>query len=215
MKLPKTFCPDKDLEDTIARLLRGEKIPTDEGFNIFAGAEVFLKKQNSDTNFLDKYVLAQNIAKDLDYGWDDLDFYAKGMIMDHMDSCYLGFYLSALTNKIIKKTQTKSLSPNNDKLWGVGAFMSQGSLYVKNSVSEYAGYRMKGGSMVIQGFAWGHLGCEMKGGSLYLNGDCDDYTGKGMQGGLIWVFGNIGRKTGLDMANGVIRAHGSIADISK
>ncbi len=107
----------------------------------------------------------------------------------------------------------------SDRLDGVGAGMTGGTLTVDGNVGDGAGTGMRGGRLEIRGNVGGMLASGMKGGIIHVTGSAGDFLGAvsaghrfGMTGGNVIVDGNIGARAGDKMRRGLILARGTAGE---
>jgi formylmethanofuran dehydrogenase subunit C len=94
---------------------------------------------------------------------------------------------------------------------GIGAGMTEGSIFVENDVGMHAGAIMTGGRLIIDNAAGDWLGAEMKGGYIEVRREAGNQVGaayrgsrRGMTGGTILCRGSAGDELGLLMRRGLI-----------
>ena len=114
---------------------------------------------------------------------------------------------------------TLTISGGSDRLDGVGAGMTSGTLILEGDAGANAGLDMKGGKLEIHGSTGSYLASGMKGGIIHVTGNAGDYAGGvasgrrfGMTGGSVIVEGDIGARAGDKMRRGLILARGKIGD---
>ena len=107
---------------------------------------------------------------------------------------YLGYYLTALVNNIIRPHDTITLHLNNS-MYALGAGFSRGNLVlVKNDnypIGDKVGFYMSGGNLKVVGHTGDSAGCFMSGGNIHITGHTGYHLGDFTLGGLIRVDGNI------------------------
>lgn len=114
-----------------------------------------------------------------------------------------------------------TISGSSDRLDGVGAGLTSGTLVVEGDVGANAGANMRGGKLEIRGSAGPYLATGMKAGIIHVTGNAGDYIGGvaaghrfGMTGGSVIVDGNIGARAGDKMRRGLILVRGKTGDAS-
>lgn len=105
-----------------------------------------------------------------------------------------------------------------ERVKGIGAGMSAGSLFVEGDVGMHAGAEMAGGRLEIRGDADDWLGVAMTGGEIRCRGRAGHHVGaaypgarRGMRGGTLLVDGPVGDGCGAVMRRGLI-ATGGVGD---
>ena len=105
---------------------------------------------------------------------------------------------------------------SSDRLDGIGAGLSAGSITVEGDAGGYLGRGMRGGRLRVTGSAGPWAAAQMRGGTIEVAGSAGDYLGgalpgemRGMNGGLVLVRGNAGDRAGDRMRRGVIAIAGN------
>lgn len=184
MRIPGLFIPEhKSLEMKTQELLtkkprrRGESPALKE---LLHGCEIFLKKQEN-TDILKKYDIALRATIGMKYTKHDIEKLA-GKIGDHYrDELFLGFYLSALINRIITEKDHITL-PLDTELSGLGSHLERGKVEVEWSAYSETGDCMTGGELIIQGDTTSFTASYMTGGLLKTR-KMIDYACYFMKGG--------------------------------
>jgi len=194
MKLPKTFRPEKNLEEKTAQLMDDshviDRYSRVRVKNLLKYCDEFLKvAEEEDARRSNVYNLAKNFARDLDYTMLDVEELAKRLKDTFFGNCCQGFYLSALINKIITDDKPVILNPVGN-LDGLGAYLQKGSLVVHGKIGMYLGYGMEGGNIEVHGDVCAGAGYKMKGGIIRVEGNTMR-LGYEMHGGEIYVNGHI------------------------
>ena len=111
------------------------------------------------------------------------------------------------------------IQSDSDRLDGIGAGMTRGTLIVEGRAGAYLGQGMRGGELRVSGDAGIFAGTGMTGGVLRIDGDAGDFLGaaipgdrRGMRGGRIEVRGNAGDRVGDHQRRGVILIAGDAGD---
>jgi len=174
MKLPKSFRPDKNLEDKTEQLIKNPKslIPHDpeKVLQIVKKSEYYLDQLKAKHRaFVDMYRLATWLTEDLKYTQPDIEEFTRNIMKKEEDDKFLGFYLSALINKIIQKDDIMNLTLNT-YLTGVGAYLQKGTMIVEGNAGRFTGYGMEDGEIIVEGNAGNYTGHEMTGGKIFVNG---------------------------------------------
>jgi formylmethanofuran dehydrogenase subunit C len=106
-----------------------------------------------------------------------------------------------------------------DRLYHVGAEMSEGLIEIRGAVGDYLGIKMAGGAIKVRGDTGNWTGGGMSGGSIEIAGNAGDYLGgalpeepEGMTEGMILVTGDAGDRAGDRMRRGVIVIKGDAGD---
>ncbi len=114
------------------------------------------------------------------------------------------------------------IETDSDRLDGIGAGMTRGSITVEGRAGAYLGRAMQGGDLRVLGDTGIFAGSAMSGGSLRVDRSCGDYLGApipgerhGMRGGLIEVRGNAGDRAGDRLRRGTILIAGSAGDYTR
>ncbi|MDP2906416.1 MAG: hypothetical protein Q8O03_00600 [Nanoarchaeota archaeon] len=196
MKIPKTFIPNKDLEETIETLLL-EK--TDENNYDKEALSRLLKSFGTFTKQLEKihpylddiYKLGENLANKMPYFTkDDLEELSKRLISKDNLNLYSGFYLSALVNKIITENDVITLNINLE-LYGISAYQKKGTTIVKGDLGYFTGHFLEGATLIVEGNTGNRTGNGMKIGKIVVTGGTGEDTGDFMTGGEIITYGKI------------------------
>lgn len=192
MKLPKTFVPEKDLEKVTKELLSHDLRIN----RLLVSCEDFLDKSIG-TSPAVKYAVGEEFASSIVYDKEDVEELSKRIKLQEGSDVsiekYLGFYLSALINKVITD-QDEIVLALGFELAGIGFYLPRGIVIVKDSVGDWTG------------------GC-MTGGKLEIGGNAKDYTGSFMKKGLIIVEGDVGILTGYMAEEGEIFVNGGIESV--
>lgn len=195
MKIPTVFIPERNID--IERLLKKPELHNyDENkvMDLLGTCQEFVWELE-DYYKLDKvYYLGNSLAEKIRFTAWDINELSKRITVKYTSERYLGFYLSALVNKIAKEYDQIELEPH-EELFGLGAYLPTGKLAVRGNLRYFAGAFMSGGVCIIDG----------------NSGKC---SGNGMTGGKLIIYGDAGEDTGIFMTDGVIRVGGSIKSIS-
>lgn len=204
MKIPKIFIPERSLDCKVKELFEEQerkpelnkyKYDYDEN-NVKALLENCQKFvwELGDDGMGKIYGLGKSLAKKISFTAWDVNELSKRIIIKYDSERYLGFYLSALVNKIIKEFDQIELGPC-EELFGLGAYLPRGKLIVRGDVNYFAGAFMSEGVCII-------------------DGNAGKRSGNGMAGGKLVIYGDAGEDTGIFMTGGAIRVDGSIKSIS-
>lgn len=185
MKLPQSFIPNKDLEKITKRILKKKEYHPEKTAELLKSCEEFLQEQDKKC-VEDTYILGQKIANGLSYTKKNLEEISRKIIIKREEDRYLGFYLSALINKIIKEEHKIILNPRA-KLTGLGAYLKEGTLIIKGSTQNYTGAFMSGGVMLVKGNVEELTGYYKEGGAIIIEGEVGNYTAYQMKGGPIII----------------------------
>lgn len=79
----------------------------------------------------------------------------------------LGFYLSALVNRVIKAKEKITLE-TKIPLHGLGAYLPKGTLIIDSDAGDHAGFKMRGGRLILLCRTGDHSGTLMDGGMIYF-----------------------------------------------
>lgn len=114
---------------------------------------------------------------------------------------------------------TVTISGSSDRIDGIGAGLTTGTLIVEGDVGANAGANMRAGLLEIRGSTGPYLATGMKGGVIHVTGNAGDYIGGvaaghrfGMTGGNVIVDGSIGARAGDKMRRGLILVRGKTGD---
>lgn len=196
MKIPKTFTPDKNLEEYVERLL-SEK-PDLKSYNentvriILKKCRAFLDKQTDISNLSRVYQLGEDLVQELDYTKGDLEEASQRIELYSKEDRYAGFYFSALINKIITEQEVINLK-FYEELSGAGACLKTGTLIIDGYVRFALGHCMEGGEILTKKDAGIDVGNGMVNGRIIVKGDVGDSVGIFSKGGDIVIYGNIGK----------------------
>ncbi|GEM_PF-1296210 len=109
-----------------------------------------------------------------------------------------------------------SIIPMNNRLDGIGAGMTHGSLQVTGDTGHHTGSVMQGGKLLVEGRSGDFTGSALQGGELIVQGNAGDATGaplagglRGQNGGVIHIQGNAGDRTGECQRRGLIIIEGN------
>lgn len=163
MDVPKSFRPkNKNLELKIKKGYSPERVNI-----LLESCNEFIEKQK-DKDFPTAYRIGRKLAKTYTYTKQDLEYLSKRI---DSDCEWLGIYLSALANKVIKKEDNIILRLDS-YLSCIGMNQKRGTITVKGDVLDFTGQFMEGGKIIVEG-------------------DAGEDTGRFMEGGVIEVYGKI------------------------
>lgn len=198
MKIPKAFTLEKNLEESIKRLMN--KPECEELPYLLASCGEFIKEIIDLNEYTFMYYIGLNIARKMKYTKEEVEGLsrtitdlkevkpmfnklssyiessdAKNKILDvdkYINHCIplLGLYLSALVNNIITKHDIVILNPET-RLTGLGAFLEKGTIRVKSESGIFTGFHMVGGKLIIEGNAGEYTGIFMKKGEIHVYGE--------------------------------------------
>lgn len=198
MKIPKTFIPKKNV--SIESLLRKSRINNSENevmeYNMYTVMDLLENCQKfvwelKDSYKLDKiYEIGEDLAKKTSFTAWDINELSKRIVIKYDSERYLGFYLSALVNKIIKESNNIILEPK-EELFGIGAYQQEGTTVVKGNIGYFAGHFLGGGTLIVEGNTGNSTGNGMELGKIVITGEAGKYTGDFMTGGEIIAYGEI------------------------
>ncbi len=200
MRIPKIFLPERNI--SIEDLLRKHELNKYEynkhkydydKNNVKALLENCQKFvwELGDYSLTKVYNIGKGLAGKTSFTAWDVNELSKRITVKYDSERYLGFYLSALVNKIIKEFDQIELEPR-EELFGLGAYLPTGKLIVRGNMRYFAGTFMSGGVCIIDGNTGNRTGNGMTGGRLVIYGDAGKDTGIFMTDGTIIVDGNIG-----------------------
>jgi len=188
MRLPQTFIPEK--KQNINEILQEpkEEINPNAIEELLKSCKKFLEKEQN-LPFSRCYELGEELANEIKYNKKDLEKLSQEITITEKDK-YLGLYLSALVNKIIKEKEMITLKL--DKKWDcLGAYLRKGILEIDSNIGNETGCEMTGGKIIIKGNAGYYTGSQVKNGELIIYGDTGEWTGLEMAYGEIYVEGEI------------------------
>ena len=112
-----------------------------------------------------------------------------------------------------------TIAGSTDRIDGIGAGLTSGTMTVEGDVGANAGLGMRGGKLIIKGNTGPYLASGMKGGVIHVTGNAGDFTGGvaagkrfGMTGGSVIVDGNVGARAGDKMRRGLILVRGKTGE---
>lgn len=187
MKLPTSFIPSEArIEKQTKNLLKNKPRLSPSPFNLESmtiGCGNFLASKDW------SYELAEDTVKEINYTKYELQPFCEQLPYYEQDKWFhwIGFYLSALINKIIKKDEEiKIYLPNtNIRIDLIGSSFEIGKLIVFGNTGRWTGFKMKGGEVVINGDTEDFTGYGMAQGRITIKGKAKGYTGEKMVGGKI------------------------------
>ncbi|MBU4501565.1 MAG: hypothetical protein KKA79_03170 [Nanoarchaeota archaeon] len=168
MKLPKTFRPDKDLEEKTKQLVKSAGVIAHFDArldNLFEGCKDFIKKTGI-AGVEEAYHIAQDIIGDINYSMTDVEELSAKI---KKGPSKLGFYFSALVNRVIPDGGVITLDLN----WtfdGVGCYLDKGLLQINGDVGNFAGAYIDGGEIYIAGSTQDYLAHNSKSGTIIVQG---------------------------------------------
>lgn len=187
MKIPRLFIPDREI--SLEKLLKKSR-PYDHDENkvisLLENCQEFMEKLGDAHDLHKVYDRGKNLAEKTIFTAQDINELSKRITVECDSERYLGFYLSALVNKIIKEFDMIDLEPR-EELFGLGAYLPRGKLLVRGNMRYFAGAFMSGGVCIIDGNSGNRSGNGMRGGKLIIYGDAGKDTGDFMTGGIIRV----------------------------
>lgn len=181
MDIPKSFKPkNKSLELKIKQGYSPKRVSI-----LLDSCNEFIEKQKG-KDFPTAYKIGKKLAKTYSYTKQDLEYLSKRI---DSDCEWLGVYLSALANKVIKKEDNIILTLDAC-LSCIGMYMKKGTITVKGDILDYTGQFMEGGKIIVEGNA-------------------GEETGRFMEGGVIEVYGKI-KSISSNLLGGAILKNGRI-----
>jgi len=189
------------------------------------GCQEFLQKtEKYGGNIHDLYKAGEELASKLSYTKNDLEILCQEITIPETEVSknpyapdsflgpreqYLGLYIAALTNKIIREQDILILKPKA-KLFGLGAFLKKGRIIIEGDTRGGVGYHMSGGGIIVNGNAKDYVGAGMEGGEIRVNGNVEHGLGTFMKGGKIIVEGSAKNNAGAYLKRGEIRIGGDV-----
>jgi len=196
MKLPKTFIPEKNLDEMIESMMLEMNNEDSSDKKIVSillkSCNIYAKKRLDKFIYLDEaYELGEKIASKLPYFTKhDLEGLSKKLTVKNCQDMHIGFYLSALINKII--TPNDLITLNLDiELYGIGAYQEQGTVSINGDLGYFAGHFLQGGTLIVEGNTGDRTGNGMRLGKIVITGGAGEDTGDFMSGGEIITYGRI------------------------
>lgn len=189
MKIPKTFVKENISEKDIERILNlkeKDKIYNRHIDRLFSSCDQFLDSASGSLEV--KYNLGEKIANKYLYTLEDIENLSIRILLGHPWGYAenLGFYFSALINKIIGKNDTITLTPGME-FDGVGTYLAKGNIIVDGDAGSFVGALMIGGKITILGDTEDYMAYEMKNGVIIVSGSVGGTVGYQAQGGELYV----------------------------
>lgn len=190
MKVPKTFVSENCSEKFLEKMLNFEK---DRFFNrhidrLVSSCDQFLDLAFGSSDV--KYGIGEKIANKYMYTLKDVENLSVRVFLDSPWKAYdaenLGFYLSAMINKIITEDDTIGLT-FGIRLAGIGSYLAKGKVVASSNAGSWVGANMTGGRLTILGNAEDYVAYEMKNGIISVTGKVGGTVGYQAQGGEIYV----------------------------
>lgn len=191
MKIPTIFLPEqRSLERNIEDILKKEMDARPDPVAVKALlksceelSKVRLELNNSNPEVPEMYERYNQLAEKIDYSKKDLERFCRILYLEkNSGDVFLGLYISALVNKIIKEEDDIILEPAF-KLSGLGAFLPRGSLRIIGNTLAYTGAYMAGGALVLVGDSGSFTGMKKKGGDITVTHDAGSFAASYMEGG--------------------------------
>jgi len=177
MKIPKTFIPDKNLEQNIKSVLkmpekRYRYNPETVEELLFLSEEFLRKKKYRDDVW---YEVGVKLTKDLNYSLKDIEELSKKINLQTKKNPRFGLYISVLINKIITEKDEITLTLN-EPLSCIGMYLEKGQIIVEGNTGNQTGRAMKGGNIIVKGNVGYYTGWDMEGGKLIVKGKIKDIS---------------------------------------
>jgi formylmethanofuran dehydrogenase subunit C len=191
MKIPKTFVKENISDEDLKKILNIEedKLFSKHMDRLVSSCDQFLSQTYGGAEV--KYEIGEKTANKYIYNLEDVENLSKRILLtpvwDDSEPEILGFYFSAMINKIIKENDTVNLTlctkldgigsrlakgtvtvDSNAGSW-VGWHMTGGKLKILGDIKDYIAYRMEGGIIIVTGKAGGSVGYQANRGELYIN----------------------------------------------
>jgi len=175
LKLPEVFIPEKHLKKNVEKLT-GDEDEEKTMSTLQKSCYDFIQEVEGENNKEEyNYNVGVDIAEGLSYDRKDLESLCKIFILNEEDTC-LGWYFSALVNKIIEEKKVINLEFERP-LDGLGAYLKQGSLNITGNTNWFTGYGMEGGKIFINGDVVGcSLGLFAEDGIIHVNGKIEHFA---------------------------------------
>ncbi|MBU4502540.1 MAG: hypothetical protein KKA79_08130, partial [Nanoarchaeota archaeon] len=103
---------------------------------------------------------------------------------------HIGFYLSALINKIIQPDDVITLNIT-EEVDGLGTKLQHGTLIVNGDVGDDVGHAMAGGKLIVKGNIASSVGYCMEGGEIHINGCMEDFQEDSILKGKLYHRGKL------------------------
>ena len=195
MKTPRLFIPGKNLDETIESLLLEKQTISDYDTKtvsvLLKSCDTFMKKLNVKLPYMEIYTIGKYLAEKIDYyTQNDLEELSKRITKENCQDMHLGFYISALINKITMGNDVITLELAL-KLDGIGAYQKEGTTIVKGKLGNFTGHYLIGGTLIVDGDTAHGTGNLMKMGKIIITGESGIDTGNFMEGGEIITYGEI------------------------
>lgn len=192
MKIPKTFVKENISDKDLKKILNLEE---DKLFNkhmdrLVSSCDQFLSQAYGSSDV--KYEIGEKIASKYLYTLENIENLSKRVLLEavplwpNFNVKNLGFYFSALINKIITENDTVKLTLGI-KPEGIGSHLAKGKIVVDSSAGGWAGAYMTGGGLVILGNAGDYIGYEMINGIIIVSGRVGGTVGYQANGGEIYA----------------------------
>lgn len=192
MKIPRTFVKENVSEKDLEKILNPTK---DCLFNkkidrLLSSCDQFLNLAFGNSEV--KYGIGEKIAGQYSYTLEDIESLSKRALLEDMPLWpsfnveNLGFYFSALINKIIDENDTVKLALRT-KLDGIGSYLAKGKIVVDGNAGSWAGAYMTGGNLVVLNNAGDYIGYEMVNGIITVSGKVGGTVGYQANGGEIYA----------------------------
>lgn len=196
MKIPKTFVPEKNLDETIASMLL-EKPDTNNYDKktvsaLLKSCSTFTKQRSTIHPYLDAiYNLGDKLANKMPhFTKDDLEELSKRLTTENCQDLYLGFYISTLINKTITENDIITLKLDVE-LYGIGSYQKKGTTSVEGNLGYFTGHFLEGATLIVEGNTGNRTGNGMSIGKIVITGESGKDTGDFMKGGEIITYGRI------------------------
>lgn len=145
--------------------------------SLLDSCEEFLKHQIGD---LDKVrEVGENLANKLTYTKNDLAELCVKIEVKTETHQDLGFYISALANKLLTTEEEKIILAPKAELKGLGAYLQKGLMVINGNTGVLTGAYMEGGILLVNGKTPHDAGYCMRGGIIMVANDngLEMYTG--------------------------------------
>jgi len=179
MKIPKSFLPEKNLEEKTNQLIESYDTLYNKELieNLTHGLWEFQKRVERLSTIYELYAIAEDIVKKFDvqkspvinYLLQDEDFRHCAI-----EESYSGYYVSAMINNWVPKNTIFTINVEGLLLHSLGTYLNKITLIVDGDVGWQTGMLMQSGKLIV-------------------NGNCDA-VGRLMCGGEIRIYGNIKEK---------------------
>lgn len=187
MRIPKIFIKDGS-EKYLEKMLNSEKdsLFDKKVYRLLSSCYDFLELECGNTDI--KYDIGEKFANKLVYTLKDVEDLSKRMSLKPLqepDVESLGFYFSALINKVITAEDVITMAFDMG-LSGIGSHLAKGNVVVHGDMMFWTGTSMAGGKLTVFGNVRDYTGYEMTNGVIVVSGSTGGTVGYMAQGGEMY-----------------------------